>query len=113
MANLGKEEEVGLCDREREEKVAQMKEPSTAVEGEILRENVEKKGDENENEKLPKLSAADFRIYNSMAERMDYFVSSGWPLLPDLLRPSICRPYLLAYLRDAPLFYIIYMSIFC
>jgi hypothetical protein len=24
---------------------------------------------------LPKLSAADFRIYNSMAEHMEYFVS--------------------------------------
>ena len=25
-------------------------------------------------EKLPKLSAADFRVYNSMAEHMEYFV---------------------------------------
>lgn len=28
-----------------------------------------------EEAQLPKLSAADFRIYNRMAEHMDYFVS--------------------------------------
>jgi hypothetical protein len=31
---------------------------------------------EKEEEKLPKLSAADFRTYNSMAEHMEYFVST-------------------------------------
>lgn len=32
------------------------------------------KGLQKEEEKLPKLSAADFKIYNHMAEHMDYFV---------------------------------------
>ena len=36
---------------------------------------VEEKEVEKEKEKLPKLSAADFRTYNSMAEHMEYFVS--------------------------------------
>jgi hypothetical protein len=31
---------------------------------------------EKEEVKLPKLSAAEFRTYNSMAEHMEYFVSS-------------------------------------
>jgi hypothetical protein len=30
--------------------------------------------EKNEEPKLPKLSAADFRAYNSMAEHMEYFV---------------------------------------
>lgn len=36
-------------------------------------EKIEKK-EEKKEEALPKLSAADFKIYNSMAERMNYFV---------------------------------------
>lgn len=35
-----------------------------------------KGGEKKKQEELPKLSAADFRVYNSMAEHMEYFVSS-------------------------------------
>jgi hypothetical protein len=41
---------------------------------EALREEAEEKKEEEP--KLPKLSAAEFRAYNSMAEHMDYFVSA-------------------------------------
>lgn len=41
---------------------------------EALKEVVEEKKEEEP--KLPKLSAAEFRAYNSMAEHMDYFVSA-------------------------------------
>jgi len=41
----------------------------------------ETKKTEEEKPKLPKLSSADFRAYNSMAEHMEYFVR---------LSPSIC-----------------------
>jgi hypothetical protein len=75
MADLNKEELESL-DR--------LAEPA-AKECEILGENksreealkegmVEEKKEEEP--KLPKLSAAEFRTYNSMAEHMEYFVSS-------------------------------------
>lgn len=42
--------------------------------------------------KLPKLSAADFRTYNSMAEHMDYFVRTPPSLPPHTLQSSLtCR----------------------
>jgi len=51
------------------------------TEAEILKEppaqTVEKKDAEPEVEKLPKLSASDFRAYNTMAEHMEYFVRAN------------------------------------
>lgn len=53
---------------------------------EALKETEEvKKEDKNEEEKLPKLSAADFAVYNSMAEHMEYFVCLPLSFLPPLL----------------------------
>jgi hypothetical protein len=74
MADLNKEEL---------EKVDRLAEPA-AKECEILGKNAlreealeEEKAEKKEEEpKLPKLSAAEFRIYNSMAEHMEYFVGS-------------------------------------
>lgn len=40
----------------------------------IAKETVAEKEEEEEEIKLPKLSAAEFRAYNSMAEHMEYFV---------------------------------------
>lgn len=48
-------------------------EPNTRKEAAAEKKNVEK-SDAPVEEKLPKLSAADFRVYNSMAEHMEYFV---------------------------------------
>jgi hypothetical protein len=41
---------------------------------EALKDKAKAEEDKKEEEKLPKLSAADFRVYNSMAEHMEYFV---------------------------------------
>jgi hypothetical protein len=52
---------------------------SDTVSGEVLKDvkKEEKKVvEEEKKEELPKLSAAEFRAYNSMAEHMEYFVSS-------------------------------------
>jgi hypothetical protein len=43
----------------------------SAAQGKDARRQAEK---EKAEEALPKLSAADFRVYNSMAEHMEYFV---------------------------------------
>ena len=82
MSDL-KAEELGEVER--------LAEPAGACEGEILGNNVGRKealkakdecaaGWENEKKPeepmLPKLSAAEFRAYNSMAEHMEYFVSA-------------------------------------
>lgn len=40
--------------------------------------------EEKKKEELPKLTAAEFRVYNSMAEHMEYFVSSSY-LLEDFM----------------------------
>jgi Tfp pilus assembly protein PilP len=55
------EAEILECNRGREE----------ALKQNVKEEDIVAQGEE---EKLPKLSAADFRVYNSMAEHMDYFV---------------------------------------
>ena len=39
-----------------------------------MKDEAKAEEDMKEEEKLPKLSAADFRVYNSMAEHMEYFV---------------------------------------
>lgn len=69
--NEGREE--ALCDKMKETKVTDGKEEA-------------KTGDKEEEKKeeppLPKLSAADFRVYNSMAEHMEYFVRPLLCLLP-------------------------------
>ena len=44
-------------------------------------EVVEKKKEEEP--KLPKLSAVEFRAYNSMAEHMEYFVRSSFHSIPE------------------------------
>lgn len=43
--------------------------------------NLVKENSGGEEAQLPKLSAAEFRIYNRMAEHMDYFVSTCFPPL--------------------------------
>ncbi len=45
-----------------------------ALREEALEEEKAEKKKKEEEPKLPKLSAAEFRIYNSMAEHMEYFV---------------------------------------
>ena len=73
---------------EEPEEVARLAELAGPCEGEILRENVAReealkavaaqgKAAEKEvkEQTLPKLSAAEFRAYNSMSEHMEYFVS--------------------------------------
>lgn len=78
MADLSKEEL---------DSVNQMSEPAEkecevlGKKDDLKDEAVEEKKEEEE-PKLPKLSAAEFRAYNSMAEHMEYFVS------PPLLLPS-------------------------
>ncbi|KAL3426948.1 hypothetical protein PVAG01_00457 [Phlyctema vagabunda] len=47
-------------------------------------EALKEKEEDKEEEKLPKLSAADFRVYNSMAEHMEYFHNhfrQSWTML--------------------------------
>jgi len=65
--------------------VDRLTEPAETCESEILGKNegrekalkdVEAES-KKEEPKLPKLSAADFGVYNSMAEHMEYFVSSA------------------------------------
>ena len=59
----------------KQEQVDEVNRPAepASKEAEILGCNQEV---EKEEVKLPKLSAAEFRTYNSMAEHMEYFVSS-------------------------------------
>lgn len=73
MADLSKEEVAS---------VERMAEPAS-TEAEILEPNKEgekvlcdkaKEEEKKEEPALPKLSAAEFRAYNSMAEHMEYFV---------------------------------------
>ena len=55
-----------------------MVEPSGLCEGgkdEGRKEALQEAAASKEEEKLPNLSAAEFRAYNSMAEHMEYFVS--------------------------------------
>ena len=70
MADLNKEELESL-DRLAEPAA---KECEILGKNELREEKVEEKKEEEP--KLPKLSAAEFRTYNSMAEHMEYFVSS-------------------------------------
>jgi hypothetical protein len=70
MADLNKEE-LDSVNRmaepaEKECEILGKKEP---LKDEVAEEK------KQEEPKLPKLSAADFRAYNSMAEHMEYFVS--------------------------------------
>jgi hypothetical protein len=73
MADLHKEREIAEID--------DLAKPAGPCEAEILGKNealkshVKEEEKEKLEEKLPKLSAADFRVYNSMAEHMEYFVS--------------------------------------
>jgi hypothetical protein len=46
------------------------------VRDEALKKVEEAKKEEKEEDKLPELSAAEFRVYNSMADNMEYFVST-------------------------------------
>lgn len=60
--------------------VERLAEPSGPCEGEMLGKNEGREEALQEaaaagEEKLPKLGAAEFRAYNSMAEHMEYFVS--------------------------------------
>jgi hypothetical protein len=59
--------------KEQQEEVERLAEPAGPCEGqkESLKED---EAPPKKEEKLPKLSAADFRTYNSMAENMEYFV---------------------------------------
>jgi hypothetical protein len=62
--------------------VDRLAEPAAPCEGKILGKNAGReealkdieKEKTSEEPTLPKLSAADFRAYNSMAEHMEYFV---------------------------------------
>jgi hypothetical protein len=74
MADLSKEE-FGEVERllEPAEKECEILGKNEAREEALKEEQVEEKKEEP---KLPKLSAAEFRTYNSMAEHMEYFVSS-------------------------------------
>jgi len=71
--------------KESLEEVDRLAEPAEPCEEEILGKNEGRekalKDVEAESKKeepmLPKLSAADFRVYNSMAEHMEYFVRSA------------------------------------
>lgn len=42
--------------------------------------------EQEEQKELPKLSAAEFRVYNRMAEHMDLFVRSPLPCLKNVRR---------------------------
>ena len=65
--------------KEAQAEVNRLAEPCEK-EGEILEGNqardaaLKKVEEAKVEEKLPKLSAAEFRVYNSMAEHMEYFV---------------------------------------
>jgi hypothetical protein len=75
MADLNKEE-LENVDRLAEPAV---KECEMLGKNELREEALEEEKAEEKKEeepKLPKLSTAEFKIYNSMAEHMDYFVSS-------------------------------------
>lgn len=67
---------------EQKEEADRLARPADVEEGKILEENpvrkqaLEEIKDEPKKEALPKLSAAEFRVYNSMAEHMEYFVST-------------------------------------
>ena len=69
MADLPDECEILQENEVREEAVKDI---------EAAKKEEPKKEDAPEAKKLPKLSAAEFRAYNSMAEHMEYFVSSCW-----------------------------------
>jgi hypothetical protein len=75
MADLSKEE-LGEVERlaEPAEKESEILGKNEVREEALKEEEVEEKKEEEP--KLPKLSAAEFRTYNSMAEHMEYFVSS-------------------------------------
>lgn len=74
------------AEEEQAEAVERLAEPAGPCEAEILGSNtareealadkaaLEKKEKEKVEAALPKLSAAEFRVYNSMAEHMEYFV---------------------------------------
>jgi hypothetical protein len=82
MSDLKKEEMAGV-ERlaEPAAKEAEIPGGSKAREEAVkAKEEEQEKG--KEEVKLPKLSAADFKTYNSLAERMEYFVRL--PLLPRL-----------------------------
>lgn len=64
--------------KEQQEEVDRFAEPAAPCEGEILgknegREDALKEVEAAKEEALPKLSAAELRAYNSMAENMEYF----------------------------------------
>jgi hypothetical protein len=69
---------------EQMEQVERLAEPAGPCEGEVLGQNEAREealkdkavGEKKEEPALPKLSAAEFRVYNSMAEHMEYFVSA-------------------------------------
>lgn len=76
--------DLSATEQQQQDTIKQVSEPASN-EGKILEENTvreealkqvaeEKKEEEV---KLPKLSAAEFRVYNSMAEHMEYFVSNS------------------------------------
>jgi hypothetical protein len=69
---------------EEQEVVDKLAEPSAneakilegnEVRDEALKKVEEAKKEEKEEDKLPELSTAEFRVYNSMADNMEYFVS--------------------------------------
>jgi hypothetical protein len=71
-----------MTDLKVEEEVERLAEPAGPCEGEILGKNAGREealaeaAAAKKEEALPKLSAAEFRAYNSMAEHMEYFVGS-------------------------------------
>jgi hypothetical protein len=75
--------------KEQQQEIECLAEPAGPCEREMLGKNEErgKAAEEvastpvKEEEKLPKLSAADFRAYNSMAEHMEYFVRICMPAI--------------------------------
>jgi hypothetical protein len=75
MADLSKEEigEVERLAEPAENECEILGKNEARVEALKEQEKVEEKKEEP---KLPKLNAAEFRAYNSMAEHMEYFVSS-------------------------------------
>jgi hypothetical protein len=83
MADLNKEE-LGAVDglAEPAEKECEMLRKNEGQDEALEVEEEEKKEEEP---KLPKLSAAEFRVYNSMAEHMDYFVRSAFPFIQSQL----------------------------
>jgi hypothetical protein len=83
--------------KEQQEEVERLAKPAVPCEGEILGKN---EGREEalkevevakEEEALPKLSAAEFRVYNSMAEHMDLFVSSPLVYIDGRQRLTECE----------------------